>query len=110
MKTAALWTIVGVIIGGLITLLVSWFYYVKASQDLTRASKDLLQVNESLKEETTRIIRMNEIGLGILEEKGYVKLNRDAQGKIVGRVIELKANIHGTSSTSDVEIQLKRGE
>jgi hypothetical protein len=92
----ALWTVVGVGIGALITWLVSKYYYVRASQDLLQ--------------ETNRLKRMNEIGLGVLEEKGYVKLNRDGQGNIVGRVIELKANILGTSSTSVVELEVKGGE
>ena len=108
MKTV--WPVLGVLIGALITWYFSWHYYMKASDDLTRASKDLLQVNESLKKQTDRIIRMNTIGLSVLEEKGYVKLNRDAKGNIVGKIIELKAKIPATASTSEIEWEDKPGE
>ena len=41
---------------------------------------------------------MSEIGLGVLEEHGYVKLNRGSQGNIVGVIKAMRDSGHGTDS------------
>jgi hypothetical protein len=63
-----------------------------------------------LKRETARIRRLNEINLMALEQAGIVKLNRDAQGNIVGRIIEMNMHVTSGSVTPTADLQVTRIE
>lgn len=68
--------VASVLIGGLITWWVAKRYYKKASMDLEKEAKELRHL-------------INYMLLG-MEEMGWVKLNRDAQGNIKGYVYTIK--------------------
>ena len=81
-------TLVGVIIGGIITWYVSKKYYKRASQEM--------------KEESDKLIKKINLILRSMEEAGLIEYTRDEQGNIKGLVIKLsgsikgKSNMHGT--------------
>jgi len=70
---------VGVAIGGVITWLVSRYYYKKAGNEL--------------KQEATELRRLTNVVLRGLEDAGSVKLNRDTSGKVIGLIIEASARL-----------------
>jgi hypothetical protein len=61
---------IGGIISGIITWLVAWHYYKKAGQEL--------------KTEATELRRLNKHMLHGMEHAGWIKLNRDKSGRILG--------------------------
>ena len=65
---------VGIITGGIITFLVSRYYYVRAGDDLRKEASELKK-------------QIKWLLLG-MEKMGWVKLNRDKEGNIVGYVFE----------------------
>jgi hypothetical protein len=73
--------LVGVVIGGVITWLVSRHYYKKAGDELKR--------------EATELRRLTNLVLHGLEDAGSVKLNRDTSGKVIGLIIEASAKATG---------------
>jgi hypothetical protein len=77
---------VGVAIGGVITWLVSWYYYKKAGDEL--------------KQETTELRRLTNLVLHGLEDAGSIKLNRDTSGKVIGLIIEASAKATGVGLAS----------
>jgi len=68
--------VVGVVIGGLITWLVTQWYYRRAAKDLEKEAIELRRL-------------INYMLLGI-ENMGWIKLNRDEQGNPCGFVYILK--------------------
>jgi hypothetical protein len=83
---------VGVLLGGLITWLVSWLYYRTSARELRAEAAELRRL-------TTLMLRG-------MEHAGWVRLNRDAEGRITGGFIEillsgsttLSATVKGTLS------------
>src|SRR4051794_13944504 len=72
-----MFTLVGVIFGGVIT----WFYYKRSGNELAT--------------EAARLRRLLTIMLNAMEDAAFVKLNRDHPGEIKGRVIPLSATLVG---------------
>jgi hypothetical protein len=68
--------IIGIIAGSLVTWAVSRHYYMKASKEL--------------KDETLELRRLNNIMLLGMEHAGWIELQRDSLGRIIGfkQVIE----------------------
>lgn len=60
----------GVLVGGTITWFVAWIYYRQASRELSHEASELR--------------RLNALMLHGMEYAGWIKLNRDASGKILG--------------------------
>jgi len=67
-------TLIGVLVGGVITWLLAWYYYRRAS--------------EELKEESAELRRLNNLMLRGMENAGWVKLNKDESGNVAGFIIE----------------------
>lgn len=87
-------TALGIIVGGLITLCVSWLFYVRAAKELRIESVNL-----------RRRIDLVLTGLG---NAGIVELSRNEEGEIVGISVTVRpstiattAQVHPT--TPDVE-------
>ncbi len=78
--------IITMIIGALITGLVSWFFYARAAKQL--------------KEETKEVRRLTTMVLQAMEIAGLVKLSRDAYGNITGIVVNISGHATGTASVS----------
>lgn len=72
--------IVAVIIGGIITGLVSKYYYSRASKDLNK--------------EASKLIKLDTLMLRSLEEAGLVEYTRDEQGNIKGLIIKVSGSIN----------------
>lgn len=74
-------TIAATIVGGVVTWLVSWRYYVRSSKELEKSA-------EELRGEARDLNAWVRILLATMEDKGWVKLNRDEAGRVIGRVVE----------------------
>ena len=83
MSTLAL-TMLGILLGGLITWIASRHYYLRSSKELEA--------------EAARVRKLTTLVLRALEEKGLARLNRDAQGEITGLVLDVTAAFKGTGS------------
>lgn len=92
-------TLSSVLIGGVITGGVSWYYYQRASNDLKDEAGALREETERLREEAAKRQDTTLIMRG-LEEAGLVEYNRDEQGEIVGIVIKISGVAGGTSGAS----------
>jgi hypothetical protein len=79
-------SILSILIGGTITFLASWIFYVRAARDL--------------RQETARLQRHTTLILRGLEEAGLVEYNRDEQGEITGIVIKLSGVVGGVGGMS----------
>ena len=77
MLSNLLFTLGGVLFGGLIT----WFYYKRSGDELAT--------------EAARLRRLSTIILNVMEDAGFVRLNRAESGEIQGRVIPLSATFEG---------------
>lgn len=83
--------IVAVIIGGIITWLVSWYV----------SKKFYLRAGKDLKGEVSKLEKLSNMILRVMEDEGWVELNTDVQGNIQGFVRKLsgssniKSEIHG---------------
>ena len=84
---------IGNVIGGAITIAVSWFFYVRAASDLKQEAEELKQEAQELKQQTQLIMRGLQEGLDI-------ELNQDEQGNIIGVGIKIRARIGGSSDVS----------
>lgn len=82
-----LFTLGGVLLGGLIT----WFYYKRSGNELAR------------------LRRLSTIILNAMEDREPLKLNRDESGEIQGRVIPLSATFEGGTQMSG-ELQVLRAQ
>ena len=90
-------TLIGVLVGGAITWLVAWYYYSRASRELN--------------EEAAELRRLNNLMLRGMENAGWVKLNRDESGKVVGFIIEGQATFSGkTTMSADLTVTRKSEE
>lgn len=76
-------TLVGMLIGGVITWLVSYCYYEKAGDDL--------------KTETKKLRKLNTFMLNVMERNKWGKFNRDEWGEIVGEFVPLSGSVSGRS-------------
>jgi hypothetical protein len=63
-------TLVGIIIGAIITWLVAWYYYREAGQELKREAAELR--------------RLTNLMLHGMEHAGWIKLTRNSFGQILG--------------------------
>ena len=79
-------TVVGIVVGGIITYLVSRHYYVRAAR--------------SLEQETDRLHRHTTLILRGLEEAELVEYRRDEQGEIERVIIKARASMGSSSSVS----------
>ena len=86
-------SIVGVILGGIITWLVAKRYYMRATQDL--------------KGEASELRRLSELILRGMENAGWVKLNRDKEDKITGFIFELSTKVNAKLKTSAVDLTVR---
>lgn len=85
-----IWNLVSMVIGGLITWLVSRHYYKKSGDELVTAA-------DALKSESAKLRDLVSILANGLSNEGYLKgLVRDSQGYITG----LAANITGGPAAS----------
>ena len=84
---------IGNLIGGAITIVVSWFFYVRAARGLQREAEELKQEAQELKQQTQLIMRGLQEGLDI-------EFNQDEQGNIIGVGIKLRAHMGGSSDVS----------
>lgn len=76
----------GVIIGAIITWLVTRSYYIKASNEL--------------KNESAELRRLSKLLLRGFENAGLIELNRNNTGEITGIVWRGRANLHGEGRLS----------
>jgi hypothetical protein len=72
-----MFTLGGVLLGGLIT----WFYYKRSGNELAT--------------EAAQLRHLSTIILNVMEDAGFVKLNRADSREIKGRVIPLSATFEG---------------
>lgn len=77
-------TLLPLIVGSLITWLVTHQYYTKAANDLLAESKELCNLHRITPE--------------ALEQAEFVALNRDSSGNIVGMAKNLSASLSTTAS------------
>ncbi len=81
-----IWNLVSILVGGLITWVVAWLYYHKASRELI--------------DETRKLRRLvNNIGRA-LDEAGLIEVNYDASGEVSGIVVHASAVLQGTATLS----------
>ena len=85
--------VIGNVIGGAITFVVSRFFYMRAASDLKQAAQELKQEARELKQQTQLIMRALREGLDI-------ELTQDARGNIIGVGIKARAHIGGSSDVS----------
>jgi hypothetical protein len=71
----------GVVLGGVITFLCSWYFYSKAATQL--------------KSETVELRRLTTLVLRSIEEGGLAELNRDESGRITGLILKGRASLRG---------------
>lgn len=76
--------VVSTAVGGVITLIVAWIFYVIAAKDLRSEAAQLRKL-------TTLVLRA-------LEEDGVAEFSRDESGKIIGLVIKVSASLRGTGA------------
>ena len=87
----------GVLCGGIITIVVAHVYYTTASRDLKKEASDLRKL-------TILMLRA-------LEQGGLPKFTKDEEGLFKGLLDELKSKIVVKSKTSDAELTVKdKGE
>lgn len=82
----------GVLIGGLITWAVSYYYYVRAGNEL--------------RDEATKIRRLLALQLEVDEEQGLAEFVKDEHGEPKGRARHLKARVNAESQTSAAHLEL----
>jgi hypothetical protein len=82
---SVLLALAGVAVGALVTWLVAWRYYEKASKDLRNEAETLGQLNVLM--------------LRAMEEAGLAKFTRNAAGKPVGQIFQ--RSVRDTLATSD---------
>ena len=86
-----------VILGGVITFICSRFYYIGATGDLNK--------------ETAELRRLNKLMLLGMEHAGWVTLNKDNQGNILGFVYTIyPQNAHMTIAGSVAPTQIAKGD
>ena len=96
MATTIILTLISIAVGGLITFLVTRWYYARASGDLEREAGEL-------KDYTVMLINY-------LDDAGVIEVERDAQGNPI-RVRVIKREIADSVDVSDnVESRLTREE
>ena len=78
--------VVGVVVGGVITLLCSWLFYLKAAK--------------GLKSETAELRRLIALVLRSMEEAGLAELNRDESGTMIGLILKGRGSLKGRASAS----------
>jgi hypothetical protein len=71
---AFVYTLVGILVGGLITFVVSRHYYQRASQDLQTEAEDLRQETREARHYVNALITY-------LESAGLINVTRDQDGK-----------------------------
>jgi hypothetical protein len=91
----ALWSLVSIAIGSLVTWLVARTYYVSAARDLET--------------ETKQIRNLLRIALQAMETAGMVKLNRDASGEPVG-MIHAVAVSDSLTFSGELSAEIKKPE
>jgi hypothetical protein len=87
-------TTLGILLGGLITWIASRHYYLRSSKELEA--------------EAARVRKLTTLVLRALEEKGLARLNRDAQGEIIGLVLDVTAPFKGTGSLG-ISLEQEKG-
>jgi len=75
--SAFIYAIAGIAVGGVITFLVSRYYYRRASEELHAEAERLRQESESLHDMTMRMLQTASGG-------GHVEVNRDEEGRPTG--------------------------
>ncbi len=75
--SAFIYAIAGIVVGGVITFLVSRYYYQRASEELRAEAERLRQESERLHDITLRMLQTISGG-------GQVEVNRDEEGRPTG--------------------------
>ncbi len=85
--------LLSILVGGVITWLVSRFYYVRASRDLAK--------------EADKLRALTELMLRGMESTNRVKYNRDPQGEPIGIIFEESGGVisHPSGSGTDTMIR-----
>jgi hypothetical protein len=93
MDTNVVIALLSILVGGVITWLVSRFYYVRASKDLAK--------------EAEKLRALTELMLRGMESAGWVKYNRDARGEPTGIIFEKSGGVtsHPSGSGTDTVIR-----
>ncbi len=77
-----------IIIGGLITLAASWFFYRKASEDLRKEATRLRQASRKLSQEVDDLRRYNIVMLRLFDDigrqTGLIGVRFDSKGEPIG--------------------------
>ena len=88
---AFLLNLASLILGSIVTLLVTKAYYVRASQDLIKEAEELR--------------RLSVLVLHAMEDAGLASLNRDNSGRVVGLVISASAHeVAHASASAEAEV------
>ncbi len=90
MRTEIFISLISLLAGAFVTWIVARYYYMRAGDELRQEASELRKLNSMI--------------LQALEKKGWVKLDRDASGKILGFVFEYAGSgeIHlGISSETE---------
>jgi hypothetical protein len=92
-------SILSVVLGGVITIIVSFAFYVLAARDLKRAAQEL-------RNETKKLIHLMNLDLRVNERDGKADFRRDESGEIVGEHLHFKTNVAARSQTSPPNLQV----
>jgi len=80
---------IGVLAGGLVTVMVSRAYYLEAAKDLAR--------------ETAKLRKLISVTIAGMEQAGFIRAARNEAGELTGLIttgkdVEVRYNIHGPDS------------
>lgn len=92
MENSVVFNLVGVVAGGVITWFVARYYFIRASREL--------------KEEATKLRRLNKLVLRGLENAGLVKCKRDEEGNVTEFIIQFSSSAKVSTKTSNIELDI----
>jgi hypothetical protein len=93
MDSTVISTVAGCAVGGIITWIVAYKYYKKASRELLN--------------EAAQLRSLNILMIRAMENAGLARFNRDEQGKPIGLQITLSGKMVGESETSEPELKIE---
>jgi hypothetical protein len=89
-------TTISMIVGGVISALISWFFYWLSGRGFATQVQLLRDLNE--------------LQLRALEEAGLVRVNRDALGHPIGLVLQGAATMESAAATVSCEATVSRDQ
>jgi hypothetical protein len=104
-------TLVSIIIGGLITGLVSRYYYHRASRDMVQEAERLRRETKTVRQETEDVRHYINALISYLEAANVITVRRDEHGRpIEVKIIKLEGTISSTGTFGEAEIEVKQPE